>query len=115
MFNYQLLILVSFILSITACKPKQKVVAPTVDTEQAVAKANTLGKVSHQYRATGCATVILVLSPNNPSVLIPKDKLAANLDVDGLEIYFNYHTLRMPQPAGCTSGVPAVLQDITKK
>ncbi|MCW3105058.1 MAG: hypothetical protein JWO09_3498 [Bacteroidetes bacterium] len=47
--------------------------------------------------------------------LIPKDKLASEYDVDGLEIAFNYHPLKMPNPAGCTVGMPAEITDLSKK
>ncbi|HRG58644.1 MAG TPA: hypothetical protein PK323_06760 [Bacteroidia bacterium] len=76
----------------------------------------TLGKVSHKYRAGGCNSVIEVkLEGDEVQTLIPKDKLAANFDIDGLEIYFNFHLLRMPQPAGCSTGQPAEITDIIKK
>jgi hypothetical protein len=47
--------------------------------------------------------------------LIPKDKLASEYDMDGLEITFNYHPLKMPNPAGCTVGMPAEITDLSKK
>ena len=98
-----------------ACKAKQKSVVSPPTTEQISSKPKTIGKVSHQYRATGCATVIVIDGTANPSTLIPKDKLPDNIDIDGLEISFTYHTLRMPQPAGCSDGIPALIKDITKK
>jgi len=77
----------------------------------------TLGKVSHQYRATGCATVVIVKRDDSqqPITLIPRDTLSEIFDVDGLEIYFNYHPLKMRNPAGCKVGIPAELTDISKK
>ncbi len=77
----------------------------------------TTGKVSHMYRKNGCATIIM-LAPSadeSPMVLIPKDKLPAKLDVDGMEISFNYTPLKMPQPAGCANGIPADIKDAAKK
>jgi hypothetical protein len=47
--------------------------------------------------------------------LIPKDKLPSEMDVDGLEVKFNYRTLRMAQPEGCTTGQPAEITDLSKK
>lgn len=76
----------------------------------------TLGKVSHRYRAAGCKTVIEVkLEEGEIQTLIPKDKLSQEFDVDGIELYFNFLVLRMPQPAGCTTGQPAEITDIVKK
>ena|ERR1035437_1389593 len=102
-------------LMIGACKAKQKSVVSPPTTEQTSPKPKTIGTVSHKYRATGCATVIVIDGAANPLTLIPKDKLPDNIDVDGLEISFTYHTLRMPQPAGCSDGIPALIKDITKK
>ena len=104
---------------IISCKSKKEASAstPVTASEQPTAKGNTLGKVSHQYKATGCATVVLVKleGQENPLTLIPKDKLPGSFDVDGLEILFNYRTLKMPQPAGCNVGIPAELTEISKK
>jgi hypothetical protein len=98
-----------------ACKAKQKSIVSTPATEQTSPKPKTIGKVSHKYKATGCATVIIVEGASDPLILIPKDKLPSDIDVDGLEISFNYHTLRIPQPKGCNEGIPALIKDITKK
>ena len=103
---------------IIGCKSKKEASSTTSTvTEQSSVKGNTLGKVSHQYSATGCATVIIVKieGQENPLTLIPKDKLPSSLDVDGLKISFNYRPLKMPQPAGCNVGIPAELTDISKK
>ena len=74
------------------------------------------GKVSHKYRAGGCQTVIIIMAYDDVAeiVLIPKDKLNKDIDVDGQNITFDYHPLKMPQPAGCTVGVPAEISNITK-
>jgi len=74
------------------------------------------GKVSHKYRAGGCETVIIILAHDEVAeiVLIPKDKLNKDIDVDGQNITFDYHPLKMPQPAGCAVGMPAEISNITK-
>jgi hypothetical protein len=103
-----------------ACMVKK---APTSNTNSVETTINnvditdkTLGKVSHKYRAAGCKTVIEVRREGEElQTLIPKDVLPASLDVDGKEIYFNYRVLRMPQPAGCTVGQPAEINDAVKK
>ena len=89
----------------------------TKHAEVIVPKGATLGKVSHQYRATGCATVVIVKQEDvsDPITLIPRDTLAPAFDMDGLEIWFNYRPLKMRNPAGCKVGMPAELTDITKK
>ncbi len=107
----------------TSCKSKKEVAATatvpvtTAVTEQPATKGNTFGKVSHQYKATGCATVVVVKieGEEKPLTLIPKDILPSSIDIDGLEISFNYRTLKMPQPAGCNVGIPAELTEISKK
>ena len=116
-----ILILSVSIAAFFGCKAKKEAGSTkpttTVEQTQSPAVGNTAGKVSHQYRSTGCATVVIVKldGQENPLTLIPKDKLAFEFDVDGLEITFNYHTLRMPQPAGCNVGLPAEITDIAKK
>ncbi len=101
--------------SFHSCKPKQKTNDQEAKTVAPVGA--TLGKVSHQYRKTGCATVIIVhySNPEEMMTLIPKDTLAPAFDIDGLEIYFNYRKLKMPNPRGCTAGMPAEIKDISKK
>lgn len=100
----------------SGCKPKQDATKQATITA-APPVGTTLGKVSHQYRKTGCATVVIVKLKNEdqPITLIPKDTLAPLYNVDGLEILFNYHTLRMPNPKGCNVGIPAEIKDISKK
>lgn len=115
-------------LSIYSCKPKQKTVASEVKSkeqnqalpeavataEQNKTEARIIGKVSHQYRQSGCSTVVVVTNEAYKIILIPKDKLPVDLDVDGQEISFYYRTLKMPQPAGCVKGMPAVFREIEK-
>ena len=75
-----------------------------------------VGKVSHQYKSTGCETVVIIAAHDDVAemTLIPKDKLSKDVDMDGQLIRFDYHALKMPQPAGCTTGVPAEITNITK-
>ncbi|HET7817782.1 MAG TPA: hypothetical protein VFL70_00595 [Bacteroidia bacterium] len=87
------------------------------DDKETSHPSKTTGRVSHQFRATGCATIIIVKTKDtaNPIILIPRDPLPHELDVNGLEISFNYHTLRIPQPPGCDKGIPANISDLKKK
>jgi hypothetical protein len=88
----------------------------TNEQQNAEIENKTLGKISHQYRVGGCASVIEVkLEGDEVQTLIPKDKLAKEIDVDGKEIYFNFLVLRMPQPQGCMVGQPAIITDIVEK
>jgi hypothetical protein len=74
----------------------------------------TKGKVSHRYAAKGCAVVIDVRTDaGEEMVLIPRTPLENKFDKDGLELHFNYHPVKMIQPAGCDSGMPAEITDIT--
>ncbi|MGZ4033650.1 MAG: hypothetical protein ACXVPU_06095 [Bacteroidia bacterium] len=106
-----IIIMLSLVVSITTgCKSKKE----TTSTAPAVT-GGTTGKVSHQYQSTGCPTVIVISNGESPVTIIPKDKLSKEFDVDGLEITFDYRPLKMPQPAGCTVGMPAELTNISKK
>ncbi|MDQ3045934.1 MAG: hypothetical protein M3R27_00175 [Bacteroidota bacterium] len=112
--NYILLSAITIMFSSMSCKSKKESQQNTVTAPVVGA---TTGKVSHMYRKDGCATIIM-LAPSadeSPMVLIPKDKLPAKLDVDGMEISFNYTPLKMPQPAGCANGIPADIKDAAKK
>jgi hypothetical protein len=121
-----ILVLAFFTMLSAACKvkaTKESSIKNKTATQESSLKAQemlnnenkTLGKVSHKYKATGCSVVIEINSDGEIQTLIPKDKLAAEFDVDGVEIYFNFHVLRMPQPAGCTVGQPAEITDINLK
>lgn len=98
-----------------SCHTAQKDIASSPKIEQTTIKSKTIGKVSHQFRVTGCSTVIVVEGITPPLILIPKNKLPDKLDENGLEISFNYKKLKMPQPVGCSKGSPAELTDITNK
>lgn len=97
------------------CKPKKQI-SSTKQTEESK-HDYTVGKVSHQFRDTGCPTVVIVAHEENknPLILIPLKKLPDEMDVDGLEITFNYRPLKMPNPLGCNKGFPAELINISKK
>ena len=75
------------------------------------------GKVSHQYKKKGCSSVVIIQSdpPAESLVLIPKTALPKKLDKEGMIITFNYRRLRMPNPKGCETGMPAELSNIQKK
>lgn len=122
-----LFILFSASLLFIQCKPKKNISSVPSSPTLAVTPAETTdlpkdekivtGKVSHQFRATGCSTVVIVYKANeeNPITLIPRQKLPEQFDVDGMEINFNYHPLKMPNPSGCKKGFPADLLNIHKK
>lgn len=88
----------------------------TTNTTASTTQGAHAGKVSHKYRSGGCETVIIINAHDDVAeiVLIPKDKLNKDIDVDGQNITFDYHPLKMPQPAGCTVGIPAEISNITK-
>lgn len=92
----------------------------TMETTNTTASSNNqgahAGKVSHKYRSGGCETVIIIMAHDDVAevTLIPKDKLNKDIDVDGQNITFDYQPLKMPQPAGCTVGMPASISNITK-
>ena len=126
-----LIILSSFLVLLdAACKHKQTTVTDAIHNDSAktiivdtVQKekppppaGNTIGKVSHQYASKGCATVLIVNTEGGEElVLIPHIPLENKFDREGLELYFNYHPLKMPQPPGCEKGMPAEITDISLK
>ncbi|MBN8696879.1 MAG: hypothetical protein J0L87_10125 [Bacteroidetes bacterium] len=88
---------------LTSCKTKEATTSNTM--------GKTSGKVSHEYKAGGCSAVIVT---SDGVTLIPKDALKKEFDVDGLNVTFDYITLKMPQPAGCTTGIPAEISNLGK-
>ncbi len=125
--KYSIIVLSAGLLMFAAsCKCKEKT-PPTQQTQQtqpikevkmqAPVDNKTLGKVSFQNKATGCSAVIIVKTEDasKPLILIPKDALPTEFDKDGIEIYFDYRLLKMPNPKGCNEGIPAELTNISKK
>lgn len=108
-----LLVFLSLSLSLAySCKSKKSM---SNDSKSTTKGANT-GVVSFKYKADGCTSVILIKAEDgSESVLIPKDKLDDKFDKDGLEIYFDYAVLRMPNPKGCNTGRPAEITNISIK
>ncbi|MBA3970899.1 MAG: hypothetical protein H0X46_01920 [Bacteroidetes bacterium] len=102
--------------AVQSSTPGNSAEANTSTTASGTNQGAHAGKVSHKYRAGGCETVIIILPSEGTEeiILIPKDKLNKDIDMDGQTITFDYHPLKMPQPAGCTAGVPAEITNITK-
>src|SRR4051812_49319974 len=104
-----IIIMLSLVVSFTTgCKSKKEATSTTASATV----GGTTGKVSHQYQSTGCSTVVIISAADAPITIIPKDKLSKEFDLDGQEITFDYHPLKMPQPAGCNVGIPAELSNI---
>jgi outer membrane PBP1 activator LpoA protein len=108
-----------------SCKTKPKS-QTQIQTQEKTADAKsgptkiavkTQGNVSHEYRATGCSTVVVVKTEDaaNLLILIPITALAKEFDKDGLTIFFNYRLSRIKNPEGCSHGIPAILTDISLK
>jgi hypothetical protein len=122
--NLSIIIAIITLLSFS-CKTKHntevttQVQGQTVDatTRPTTKNPKTKGKVSHEFRATGCNTVIVVKTDDaaNPLVLIPISPLPAEFDKDGIDLYFNYRLSRMKNPEGCMKGIPAEVTDISLK
>lgn len=107
------ILILSIVVSVFAsCKTKKET---TSNSDSATGAPKTMGVVSHKYKAGGCSAVIIVKQEDGEELtLIPKDKLDSKFDVDGLNVSFNYIPLKMPQPAGCTTGMPAEITNISK-
>ncbi len=106
------ILILSIVVSVfAACKSKKETTSTAANNEA----PKVTGVVSHQYKSTGCSAVIIIKQDGADDItLIPKDKLDAKFDVDGLNVSFNYIPLKMPQPAGCTTGMPAEISNISK-
>ena len=112
----QFILILAIICTIAACSATKNKVAAT-DPVTTIAQGSINGKVSHQYRATGCSTVIIIKQSSTPAplTLIPIDTLSSTFDVDGLEIYFDFRPLKVRNPDGCSVGIPAAISNISKK
>lgn len=78
----------------------------------------TYGKVTHLINTNQCVCITVFNKKSNPSIeliLLPKDPLPYNLNKEGTEIKFHYHTLKIKNPEGCLKGMPAVLTEITNR
>lgn len=109
-------LLIAMALLLPSCKTTEKEPAKKPDHIDAEANPTVWGVVSHKFRAEGCPTVIVVstVMQEEPLLLIPKDKLPAELDKEGVGIQFEFRLLRMPNPEGCTVGNVAEITNITK-
>jgi hypothetical protein len=114
-----LVIIALIIITGLSCKTKPQSQTQSADVKTGSTKTvtKTQGKVSHEYRSTGCNTVVIVKTTDaaNPIVLIPITALPDKFDKDGLIIYFNYSLSRIKNPEGCSHGIPAVLTDVSLK
>ncbi len=112
---FKLLIPVLAIFFCYSCECSKTTAQHAVNINQTNNSAMTSGKVSHIYRATGCKTVIIINNSDEALTLIPSVELPGEFDKDGLEIFFNYRLLKMPNPEGCSVGLPAELSDVAIK
>lgn len=73
----------------------------------------TRGKVSLELKKDGCNALVIAQTPEGEEIiLIPKTPLGV-FEQEGKKIKFHYRVLRMPQPPGCSKGIPAELSEIT--
>lgn len=112
-FIFVCLLAISFIAPSCKCCKDRCEKKHDVNQEQPVI-GTTTGTVSHQFRETGCATVVII-SGEEEITLIPMSGLPDELNVDGKIILFDYTTSRMPQPEGCMKGLPAMLTNVSEK
>lgn len=101
-----------------SCKPKQNsnTSLGANSKKTSITLIEAFGKVSHSYKTSGCGSVIILIgkSSKDSLILIPR-QIPNEFDKDGLKISFNYRILRMPNPIGCGTGVPAEVSNIFKK
>lgn len=105
------LILFIVIITFISCKTSEKQVVknPLI----AIAKGKNVGVISHQYKAEGCKTIIVINKANDkPMHLIPMNELDTKFDKDNLKISFDYLPLRVKNPEGCNMGIPAEISNI---
>ena len=112
-------VVVLLLIAVTSCKTKQQTQKQLTDSTTGATKVipKTQGTVSHEYRATGCSTVVIVKKADSatPMILIPITALPDEFDKDGLTIYFNYSLSRIKNPEGCSHGMPAQIKDVSTK
>lgn len=104
---------VIFSVSFVSCKSKQKTHNDNDKIVEQPAQTNGeyMGVVHHNYEESTCSVVVVNVGEED-MVLIPVNGLPEAMDIDGMQIRFNYHALKMPQPEGCTSGIPVELTDV---
>ena len=110
------LLIFSMILSVSmiSCKCKQKTHDDNenvVVEQPANEKGTFVGIIHHNFEESTC-TVIEAVNGTDVFYLIPVNGLPESMDLDGMQIRFNYTALRMPQPEGCAKGIPAELRDV---
>lgn len=71
------------------------------------------GIVSLELKKNGCAALVKGFTPDGEELVLIPNKPLGNLEKEGQKIKFHFRLLRMPQPEGCTKGVPAELTDLT--
>jgi len=109
------LLLAPCFLVLASCKAKQANATQPTDTNQPTNTLKTSGIVSHQYRPSGCQTIMLCKREveKDTLFLIPMTSLG-EFDKAGLEISFSYRILRVHNPKGC-KGTPVQVSDIKAK
>lgn len=97
----------------SGCKTKKET---TTTTSVNTTKGAYVGKVSHKFSEAGCKIVIVIPAADQTEELtiIPIGNFDKAMDVDGLSINFDYHPLKVKQPAGCGAGIPAEVTNISK-
>lgn len=95
-----------------SCKTTEK--KDINNTKSEIQKGKTIGIVSHQYKATGCKTTIIILQKgqDKPLIIIPINDFDLKFDKDKLKISFDYLPLRIKNPDGCNVGIPAEITNI---
>lgn len=105
--------MVVFLLFIlTNCKSTKSVSDKSNSTTEPQDLTKTKGKVTHQYKTTGCATIIICEAKNSDTLFLIPATPITDFDKDGLEILFNYRIVKIHNPKGCSKGIPAQITDI---
>lgn len=109
------LLIVSILLSVStmSCKCKKNLHDDNekIVEQPAASNGEFVGVVRHNFEESTC-TVIEALDGDQVVYFIPVNGLPESMDIDGMQIRFNYHPLKMPQPEGCTKGIPVELSDV---
>lgn len=72
----------------------------------------TTGIVSHEFASMGCKTIIRATASDGNSITLIPSKEQTGFEKTGIKVKFHYRLLRMPQPAGCSEGIPAEITDL---
>lgn len=71
------------------------------------------GIVSLELKKNGCAAIIKGNTPEGEEIILIPNQSLGKFEEEGKKVKFHFRLLRMPQPQGCTQGIPAEISDLS--